>query len=493
MPITRMLSYALLFFGAATAGAALQPPTLPQQMRAITIDHYGGVEVLHEQLLPLPTVGSDEVLIAVHTAGVGPWDAGVRSGEINEKSAHFPLVLGTDGSGTVVKVGTAVHDLHVGEAVYSYSWANPKGGFYAEYVSVAAAKVAPIPRNIDMVQAGALATTGLTAVQGIDDALHIKQGQSLIIHGAQGGVGTIALQLAKRRGARVLATASGTDGIALVRRLGADVVIDGHSADLAAAAKAFAPGGADALLAFAGGPALEQLSSGLRDGGVLAYPSGVEPPPRADSRIKVLRYDAIPGVKEFARLNQAMESIKAEVPIAAEYPLAEVRQAHQRLAAGHLLGKVVLRIQGAAPSADGTSAATSGGSAAFRSAIKGPRSADRAPLPFSDAVRVGATLYISGTLGLDQKTDRAATDPREEATLMMDRIKATVEQAGYHMDDMVSMQVYCTDLALYDTFNSVYRSYFTQDFPARAFIGVKELLRGAHFEAMGIAARPAAN
>ena len=490
MPFIRLLSCALLFVSVAATGAAPQPPSLPQQMRAITIDHYGGVEVLNERMLPLPEPGSNEVLIAVHTAGVGPWDAGVRSGEINEAGTRFPLVLGTDGSGTVVKVGSAVHELQVGDAVYSYSWANPKGGFYAEYVAVVATKVARIPKNIDMVAAGALATTGLTAVQGVDDALHIRKGQTLMIHGAQGGVGTIAVQLAKLRGARVLATASGADGIALVRKLGADVVIDGHSDDLAAAAKTFAPNGADALLAFAGGPSLEQLTTGLRSGGVLAYPSGVEPPPRANVRIRIVRYDAIPGVKEFARLNKAMESIKAEVPIAAEYPLAEVRKAHQRLAAGHLLGKVVLRIQGVAAPASNPIAAS--GAANGHSYIKSPRTPDRASLPFSDAVRVGDTLYISGTLGLDPKTDRAATDAKQEATLMMDRIKATVELAGYHMDDMVSMQVYCTDLALYDTFNSVYRSYFAQDFPARAFIGVKELLRGAHFEALGIAARAAA-
>ena len=124
-----------------------------------------------------------------------------------------------------------------------------------------------------------------------------------------------------------------------------------------------------------------------------------------------------------------------------------------------------------------------------RSAINGPRSADRAPLPFSDAVRVGDTLYISGTLGLDPKSDRAAADPKNEATLAMDRIKSTVEAAGFKMDDVVTMQVFCTDLALYDTFNAVYRSYFSHDFPARAFIGVKDLLRGAHFELQGVAVR----
>jgi len=117
------------------------------------------------------------------------------------------------------------------------------------------------------------------------------------------------------------------------------------SEDLAAAARRFAPGGADALLALAAGAALDQLRATLHDGALLAYPSGVSPEPRADQRIKVLRYDAIPGVAEFARLNAALESIPVEVPIAAEFPLSAVREAHQRIAAGHLLGKVILNVQ----------------------------------------------------------------------------------------------------------------------------------------------------
>jgi NADPH:quinone reductase-like Zn-dependent oxidoreductase len=346
MPSRRTLLAASLLLAIASAEAAPpQTKAIPDHMQAITIDGYGGVEVMNERTVPVPVLAPDEVLIAVHTAGVGPWDAEVRAGDIAEKTAHFPLILGTDGSGTIAAIGSAVRTLHVGQAVYSYSWANPKGGFYAQYAAVAARRVAPIPSNVGMKQAGALATTGLTAVQGIDDALHIHKGQLLIIHGAQGGVGTIALQLAKLRGARVFATASGADGLALVRRLGADVAVDGHSDDVAAAVKRFAPKGADALLALAAGPALDQLKANLRDGAPLAYPSGVTPEPKADGRIKLLRYDAIPGVAEFARLNQALESIKAEVPIAAEYPMADVRQAHQRVAAGHLLGKVILRIQ----------------------------------------------------------------------------------------------------------------------------------------------------
>src|SRR5207249_10755063 len=118
---------------------------------------------------------------------------------------------------------------------------------------------------------------GLTALQGVDDALRIAAGETVIIHGASGNVGMIALQFAKRRGARVLATASGSDGVELARRLGADEAIDGRGADLTAALEQFAPNGVDAVLAFVGGKELTRCLDVTKNGGRLAYPSGIEP------------------------------------------------------------------------------------------------------------------------------------------------------------------------------------------------------------------------
>lgn len=121
--------------------------------------------------------------------------------------------------------------------------------------------------------------------------------------------------------------------------------------------------------------------------------------------------------------------------------------------------------------------------------INGERSAAQTPPPISDGVLVDNTLYISGQLSADPKTGQVPADPQAEAKLVMERVKRTVESAGLTMDDVVSMQVFCTDLALYDTFNSVYRTYFAHGFPARAFLGANALLRGAHFEVLGIAIR----
>lgn len=124
---------------------------------------------------------------------------------------------------------------------------------------------------------------------------------------------------------------------------------------------------------------------------------------------------------------------------------------------------------------------------ADRKYIVKSRGGDRTGLPFSEAVLVGDTLYIAGHIGLDAKTNMPPADPEQEARLVMDGIKQTVESAGLSMDDVVSMQIFCTDLKLYDTFNGVYKTYFHGDYPARAFLGAASLLRGGRYEVMGIA------
>jgi 2-iminobutanoate/2-iminopropanoate deaminase len=113
-------------------------------------------------------------------------------------------------------------------------------------------------------------------------------------------------------------------------------------------------------------------------------------------------------------------------------------------------------------------------------------------LPFSDAVRTGDTLYVAGHIGIDPKTGNAAASPEAEARLVMEAVKATLARAGFSMDDFVSVTVYCTDLSLYDGFNAVYAGYFHGHHPARAFIGVAHLVRGAHFEVQGVAVKASA-
>ena len=138
-----------------------------------------------------------------------------------------------------------------------------------------------------------------------------------------------------------------------------------------------------------------------------------------------------------------------------------------------------------------TSLASGAPAAADRNYIEHPSSPNGPALPFSDAVRLGDTLYVAGHLGLDPATGNAAAAPEAEARLVMEAVKSTLGRAGFTMDDFVSVTVYCTDLSLYETFNGVYAGYFHGHHPARAFLGVSKLVRGAHFEVQGVAVRAA--
>ena len=332
-----MKALAVLAICAASAAAMAQ---VPETMRAAAVDRGGDAETLSIHQLPVPKPGKGEVLIAVDAAGVGVWQAKYKPRDSEE--THFPVILGSDGAGRIAAVGPGVSGFKAGDPVYGTNAA-----FYAEYVTVKAENVAHRPQGLTQAEAAALGISGLSALQGIDDVLGLKAGEKLIVHGAAGAVGTLAIQIGKLRGAKVLATVSDDAGAELVRKLGADVVVNGRTGDITAAAKSFAPNGVDAVLGLAGGDALEHCIDALRrDGrGRVAYLFGMEPLPRPRFGIRMSLYSFVPGRVEFERLNKAVEAGKFRVPIAAEYSLADAGEAHKRLAAGHLLGKVVIHVR----------------------------------------------------------------------------------------------------------------------------------------------------
>jgi len=319
---------------------------IPATMRAAVIDHFGDPSVLSIRTVPVPKPNAREVLIALDAVGVGSWDPDLRRGEWDEGETDFPRILGLDGAGTVVATGASVTRLTVGDRVYSYSFDNSKGGFYAEYVAVPAGHTAHIPAGLDAIQAGAAAAIGLTALQGVDDALEIAADERVVIHGASGNVGMLAVQFAKLRGARVLAIASGSDGVALARRLGADESLDGRADDLDASLEQFAPDGVDAVLTFVGGKQLTRCLDALKKRGRLAYPSGIDPEPRKRRGIRMTSYDAESGAREFERLNAAITESRLEIPIAAVFALEDVARAHERIEQGHVIGRIVLDVTG---------------------------------------------------------------------------------------------------------------------------------------------------
>lgn len=315
-------------------------------MRAMVIDRFGGPETLRLADLPVPAVEPGEVLVRVETAGVGQWDPFEREGGYAEMIGimpEFPYVLGSDGSGVVAAVGDGVDRLHEGDRVHAAGFLNPKGGFYAEYVAVDADLAFPIPDRLTSEQAGVTPGVALTALRGLDDVLDVRPDESVVVVGAGGGVGHVAVQLAKQMGARVLAVASGRDGVRLAERLGADAAVDGHGGDVLATTREFAPDGVDAVLLTAGGPVADQVLSGVRDGGRAAYPTGVQPEPAPRSGVTVQAYNGEPDPDILRRVQDRIETGPFEVHVARTFPFEQAAEAHRALAT-HYLGKLALRV-----------------------------------------------------------------------------------------------------------------------------------------------------
>ena len=315
-------------------------------MKAVAIEEFGGIEKMKVRDLPIPQVDRDEILVHVETAGVGVWDPFEREGGFAREfgvKPRFPYVLGTDGAGTVESVGNEVHGLKKGDRVYGINLMNPKGGFYAQYAAVKAEHAAAVPKKLSIQQAGAMAVDAVTALQGLDDTLHLKSGETVMIFRASGGIGHMAIQFAKRMGAKVFAVASGEDGVQLTIKLGADAAVNGHNGHILAAARAFAPQGVDAALVTAGGPEIDQALAALREGGRVAYPNGVEPAPKAPRNVKAQSYNGLPNRQVFDKLNQLIDAGPFEVHIARTFTLEQAADA-QRSLNDHYLGKLALQL-----------------------------------------------------------------------------------------------------------------------------------------------------
>jgi NADPH:quinone reductase-like Zn-dependent oxidoreductase len=319
---------------------------IPQTMKAAAIDRFGPPSVLRLHTLPVPTPGPREILLAIHTAGVGGWDESIRDGSWRTSPGRprFPLVLGTDGAGTVVVAGARVRRFRVGDRAYAYAADGTTGGFYAEFVAVDERKAGLVPRQLDLRAAGAGAVTALTALQGVDGTLRVRKGETVLIFGATGAVGTLAVQFARARGARVIATGTGRRAATLLRRLGAAAVVDARKDDFAERIRESAPDGIDAAFALAGGKELERGLDFVRDRGRIVYPNGVEPEPEKRRGFRVRSYDVAAGPREFTQLAQAIARARLRVPIAASYSLAQAATAHRRLG-DHLFGRIALRVR----------------------------------------------------------------------------------------------------------------------------------------------------
>lgn len=317
-------------------------------MRAIIQDSLGGPEVLRLSDRPRPRPLPTEVLVRVHAAGVNPVDWKSReSGGIAGLLGEPPFVLGWDVSGVVEEAGFGVHTLKAGDEVYGMPWFPRPASAYAEYVTAPSRQFALKPRTIDHHTAAAVPLAGLTAWQALVDAAHVGAGQRVLIHAAAGGVGHLAVQIAKHLGAHVIGTASATKHDWL-RELGADELVDYTKVRFEDVVS-----GVDVVIDLVGeghdSTTTRSLGT-LRPGGTLvAVPSGVAPEVLEDARGRGLNATAFlvePDGAALTRLAGLIDQGAVRVEVEDVLPLAEAAEAHRRVQEGRTRGKIVLGVTG---------------------------------------------------------------------------------------------------------------------------------------------------
>jgi NADPH:quinone reductase-like Zn-dependent oxidoreductase len=313
-------------------------------MRAIAENEFGGSVTLMN--LPIPDIGANEVLTRVRAAGVNPFDWKVADGVLKDKKEHrFPLILGFDAAGVVERVGADVTELAEGDEVYGYLF-KPVigGGAYAEYVSALAAIVAKKPESIGFTEAAALPVPGLTAMDLVD-AVDPKEGETVLIVGATGGVGSYAVQLATRRGARVIATARQANE-AFARGLGATETVDHTGKDIVDAVRMTRPGGIEAIIdVVSERDVLGRMAGLLKEGGRLAssvYAADVES--LAQRGIKATNVGVQPDARRLEELSRMVDAGELTVRLERTFPLERAPEALGESRTGHVRGKIVLLV-----------------------------------------------------------------------------------------------------------------------------------------------------
>jgi len=314
------------------------PDSENTKMRAIVIRAYGGPDVMKLENVARPEPAEDEVLIRVVAASMNPVDVAIRKGYFAKLVGGFPLIPGMDAAGVVEKVGNKVTKYKAGDPVFAFFTLEREGG-YAEFVTAKEEQVAPKPKTASFAQAAGAGAAGATAWEALVDTANLRAGQTVLIHGGSGGVGHLAIQIAKARGAKVFATAS-TANQEFLRQMGADVAIDYTRAKFEEVAK-----DVDVVLDTVGRDTLERSYGVVKRGGIIVSIVD-EPKPAAleahGIRGVTLRCTPKAGVLE--ELSKLMEAKKFTPVVSQSFQLADVVQAQSQIATGHTRGKIVLKI-----------------------------------------------------------------------------------------------------------------------------------------------------
>jgi len=313
-----------------------------ENMKAAQISTYGGKDALQAtDKAPKPSAGSGQVLVEVRAAGVNPFDWKVREGYMKDAvPMDLPATLGGDVAGVVAEIGENVEGFITDQAVYGQANALSGQGSYAEFTPVKAGQLAAKPETVDFTTAAALPLAATSAYQALVDHVGLQKGQKILIHGGAGGIGSLAIQLAKHLGAYVATTAT-DDGLAFVKELGADEVIDYKSEDFSAVIKDY-----DAVFDTVGGETNKKSYVVLKEGGALV--SMVEQPDEELAAGRGIKYTAQATRSTSERLEAIAELVDKGVlkpQIDKVFPLDQAAEALEYVKTGGPKGKVVLEIK----------------------------------------------------------------------------------------------------------------------------------------------------
>ena len=308
-------------------------------MKAVRTHGRGGPEQLFFEDAPVPVVRPGDVLVRVRATGITPaeltWDETYQNAD---GTPRIPGIPGHEVSGVVEETAPDVTDFRAGDEIYGLA-DFPRDGAAAEFAAVRAANLALKPRSISHVQAAALPLSALTAWQALFEHAHLAVGQAVLIHGGAGGVGTLAVQLARWRGAHVLATASARD-TALVRSLGADDVIDYHATRFEDILRDI-----DVVLDTIGGETRERSWRVLRKGGVLVTLVSAIPADVAEQHsVRGVFFIVSGNRRQLDQITGLVDTGKLKPVLSEVVPLARAREAFEHGAAGHAPGKIVLQV-----------------------------------------------------------------------------------------------------------------------------------------------------
>ena len=308
-------------------------------MKAVVLRSYGGPEVAKLEEVPRPEPKEDEILIRVVAASVNPVDVAIRKGYLAELIGNkFPLIIGMDAAGIVEKTGAKVTRFKVGDPVFAFFTLASQGG-YAEFVIAKESEAALKPKQVTYAQAAAVGAAGSTAWQALIETAKLSSGQTVLIHGGSGGVGHLAIQIAKARGAKVIATAS-TANQDFLKQMGADVAIDYSKTKFEEVAK-----DVDVVLDSVGRDTLKRTYGVVKKGGIIV--SIVDEPAQAEldaHGIRGVTLRASPKADVLEELARLMEAKKLIPVVSQTFPLADFNKALDQIATRHTRGKVVLQV-----------------------------------------------------------------------------------------------------------------------------------------------------